>query len=111
LEGRLRNRQKLPLISDGVILRVLRNLLILHGERFSYLIKSIGHDGDAKVVWRELIRQPSVLQPPLHHLAHRVSPLSRRSQELAFSVGGAEEGSLGFLGDTGGDVFIESGHP
>ena len=36
LEGRPGLERGLPLISDGVIFRALRNLLILHGERLSY---------------------------------------------------------------------------
>ena len=36
LEGRSGKLQGLPLLSDGVIFRVLRNLLILDGERLSY---------------------------------------------------------------------------
>ena len=36
LEGRAGKLQGLPLLADGVIFRVLRNLLILKGERLSY---------------------------------------------------------------------------
>jgi hypothetical protein len=36
LEGRTLAEQRLPLISDGVIYRVLRNLLVLDGQRLSY---------------------------------------------------------------------------
>ena len=36
LEGRTDPKLGLPLLSDGVIYRVLRNLLILDGERLSY---------------------------------------------------------------------------
>ena len=36
LEGRTTKDERIPLVSDGVIYRVLRNLLILGGERLSY---------------------------------------------------------------------------
>ena len=36
LEGRTHVDKRLPIISDGVIFRILRNLLILKGERLSY---------------------------------------------------------------------------
>jgi hypothetical protein len=36
LEGRTTTDKRLPLVSDGVVFRVLRNLLILDGERLSY---------------------------------------------------------------------------
>jgi hypothetical protein len=36
LEGRVEDRLQLPLISDGVIYRVLESLLLLDGERLSY---------------------------------------------------------------------------
>jgi hypothetical protein len=36
LEGRTTKENRLPLVSDGVVFRVLNNLLILRGERLSY---------------------------------------------------------------------------
>jgi hypothetical protein len=36
LEGHVSEEVKIPLVSDGVVFRVLRNLLILNGERLSY---------------------------------------------------------------------------
>jgi hypothetical protein len=36
LEGRTSPEQRLPLVSDGVLYRVLHNLLVLSGERLSY---------------------------------------------------------------------------
>lgn len=36
LEGRSTNAQHIPLVSDGIVFKVLKNLLLLDGERLSY---------------------------------------------------------------------------
>ena len=36
LEGHSTAAQRVPLVSDGVVFRLLRNFLILDGERLSY---------------------------------------------------------------------------
>ncbi len=83
---------------------------VLHIFERNVLVEQIGYDRDAEAVRREQIRQPGVLEPPLHHLAHGVCAVGRTGQELAFAVGGAGEGSLAFLGDAGGgDLLVEPG--
>lgn len=64
LEGRTRSEPQLPLISDGVIYRILQNLLILNGERLSYRtldVEEIGSVYQTIMGFRlELTKGPSI---------------------------------------------------
>ena len=68
LEGRTTNAQHIPLVSDGVIFRILKNLLLLDGERLSYRtldVEQIGSVYETMVGFRlEITIGPTIALKP-----------------------------------------------
>jgi hypothetical protein len=68
LEGRSKTTSQIPLVSDGVLFRVLRNLLILDGERLSYRtldVEQIGSVYETMVGFRlEVANGPTIALKP-----------------------------------------------